>query len=243
MAFQGSQAFDRYAYVNNNPMLYRDENGHWITTLIGGILGAAIVYGVQVYQNVQTGMEFSDALTTNISAEKILAGAAVGALAGTLIPVAATAISSTGLFTTGTAATTAACADGDCTNEGNAAVEGLKIAKEYVSQRIGSTGSIGQKALETISGKSQQFFRTPFGVRFVDQFSSLGVAMEARVGYQTLTNAIKTQIIKDAYLLQNNSIVKAVEWHFFRSPVTGKIGPSGPLYDFLIEIGFKPIIH
>ena len=41
---QGTQAFDRYAYVNNNPILYRDENGHWVSTLVGGIIGAAVGY-------------------------------------------------------------------------------------------------------------------------------------------------------------------------------------------------------
>ena len=140
VASQGTQAFDRYAYVNNCPMVYRDENGHWITTLVGGIIGAAIGYGAQVYQNAQSGMLFTDALTTDISAEKILAGAVAGALAGTLLPVAATAISTTGLFTTGTTIATAACADGDCTNEIRMLAEsGLKTIEEVANSEVGQT--------------------------------------------------------------------------------------------------------
>ena len=46
-----------------------------------------------------------------------MAGAAAGAIAGTFIPLAASAISTTGLFTTATTIATAVCADGDCTNE------------------------------------------------------------------------------------------------------------------------------
>ena len=32
---QGTLAFDRYAYINNNPLRYRVEDGHWVSTLIG----------------------------------------------------------------------------------------------------------------------------------------------------------------------------------------------------------------
>lgn len=67
--------------------------------------------------------------------------------------------------------------------------------------------------------------------------------MEAKVGYQAITNAIKIQIMKDAFLLQNNPIIQSVEWHFFRSPITQRFGPSGPLRDFLIENGIKVITH
>ena len=137
---QGTQAFDRYAYVNNNPILYRDENGHWVSTLVGGIIGAAVGYGVQVYQNIQSGLTVTDALTTNISAEKILAGAAAGAIAGTFLPLAASAISTTGLFTTGTAAATTMCADGDCTNEIRMLAEGgLKTIEEVANSEVGQT--------------------------------------------------------------------------------------------------------
>ena len=32
-------------------------------------------------------------------------------------------------------------------------------------------------------------------------------------------------------------------WHFFRSPVTGEIGPSGPLYQLLDQNGIGIVIH
>ncbi len=37
--------------------------------------------------------------------------------------------------------------------------------------------------------------------------------------------------------------VNDIVWHFFESEVTGKQGPSGPLYDFLIENGIEVIIY
>ena len=62
-------------------------------------------------------MTIQEALTTNISTT-ILAGAAAGQSLAPLFHLH-TAIS-TGLFTSTTTLATAACADGDCTNEASA---------------------------------------------------------------------------------------------------------------------------
>ena len=98
---QGTQAWDRYAYVNNNPVRYNDPTGHCIdgiSTLVciavaGAVAGAAISYGSQVYNNLQNnGGDWGSALTTNIDGGAILAGAATGAAvavtAAVLAPVA-----------------------------------------------------------------------------------------------------------------------------------------------------------
>jgi RHS repeat-associated protein len=83
---QGTQAFDRYAYVNNNPLRYTDPSGHCIfgvdtvvcITVGLMIAGAVTGYGIQVYDNMQQGMDFSEALTTNITLDKIWSGAVIG---------------------------------------------------------------------------------------------------------------------------------------------------------------------
>lgn len=48
--------------------------------------------------------------------------------------------------------------------------------------------------------------------------------------------------MKDAELLKNQSIDDAV-WHFFKSPVTNKVGPSKPLLKELERNNIKVIIH
>jgi RHS repeat-associated protein len=78
---QGTQAWDRYAFVNNNPVRYTDPTGHcpWcIAVGVGAIVGALVGYGTQVYDNYQHGVTGTDAFTTNISAEPIVEGTFIG---------------------------------------------------------------------------------------------------------------------------------------------------------------------
>ena len=64
----------------------------------------------------------------------------------------------------------------------------------------------------------------------------------SKVGYQSLTKKIQLQIRKDAELVKNGDIDGAT-WHFFRSPITGKIGGSKPLINELKRNGIKVVIH
>ena len=106
---------------------------------------------------------------------------------------------------------------------------------------IGATGKIGEDALAGLGGTKQKFFNTTLGRRFVDRFVD-GIANEAKVGYQSLTPEIRLQVMKDVELMQTNKIQGAI-WNFYRSPVTGKIGPSGPLGEFLNQNGIPFILH
>jgi hypothetical protein len=109
------------------------------------------------------------------------------------------------------------------------------------SAGIGWTGRIGEDALKQLGGESQVFFRTTRGARFIDQLVN-GVANESKVGYQSLTQDLATQIAKDVELVQSGQIQGSV-WHFFVSPVTGLGGPSGPLLQALRQAGITVIIH
>jgi hypothetical protein len=54
---QGVQAWDRYAYVNNNPVRYNDPSGHWIESALDII---SIGYGI--YDISQNGLNWENGL-------------------------------------------------------------------------------------------------------------------------------------------------------------------------------------
>lgn len=93
-----------------------------------------------------------------------------------------------------------------------------------------------------VGGDSQQYKMTSLGRRFIDQLSPDNIAHESKVGYTTLTQRVKTQILKDAELIKTEEI-NGAHWHFFTSGVTGKGGASQQLLDFLTENGIKYTIH
>lgn len=104
------------------------------------------------------------------------------------------------------------------------------------------TGKAGEQVLSAIyGGKSQVYFSTSLGGRYIDQLAE-NVAHESKVGYTALTQRIRVQILKDAELIRTGAIEKSV-WHFFVSGVTGLGGPSQPLIDFLVQNGIEYIIH
>ena len=82
-------------------------------------------------------------------------------------------------------------------------------------------------------------FETPFGKRIVDSLSGK-IARESKYGYQGLSAFIKSEIIKDKYLISKGF---RIEWHFYWSEISNSGGPSGPLRKALIEAGIKIIGH
>lgn len=106
---------------------------------------------------------------------------------------------------------------------------------------IGATGKFGEKALKLLGGESQVAFKTSTGMRYIDQLVN-GAALESKVGYTTLTKSVVRQITKDVYLI-NRGKINSSTWHFFRSPVTGKVGASKPLLEALKTAGIKIVIH
>ncbi len=104
------------------------------------------------------------------------------------------------------------------------------------------TGKAGEEYLANlVGGKSQVYFKTSQGGRYIDQLAG-DIAYESKVGYTTLTDFVKKQILKDAELIKQGSI-KGANWNFFMSDVTGKVGASKPLLDFLKQHGITYTIH
>jgi hypothetical protein len=102
---------------------------------------------------------------------------------------------------------------------------------------IGATGKVGEAALAELVGGTKAYFPTGLGKRFVDNFAE-GIAHESKVGYTSATNFVKREAAKDAWLVMNGDI-KSAAWHFYESPVTGLVGPSGPLREFLQQLGIQ----
>jgi RHS repeat-associated protein len=244
------QDWDRYAYVHNDPINHNDPTGHdvgcsaadpkckdqntftakdqealykaqynaWNSSRYSGCFKChAAVANSQI---ALTGWQLENAH------QNMQEWQAVGytPLVATTGVVGGAELLSTAPALVGTsgATGTTACVQGNCTDE------------------IGSTGDIGEQLLLQAGGKSQQYFPTTLGKRFIDQVVN-GMAYESKVGYVSLTEKISIQVSKDAELLMNGN-VKSVTWVFFKSPITGLGGPSGPLYQ-LLEQNYIKVLY
>ncbi len=107
------------------------------------------------------------------------------------------------------------------------------------------SGKFGEDALHRLyrRGEKQKIF--PFegtSNRRVDGFwpGDPGIARESKAGRISLSDRIRSEIERDAQLVDEGI---QVEWHFFRSPITQKIGPSQRLRDELEGAGIKVFEH
>ena len=77
-----------YGYCYQSPVLFFDPNGKQnvagaiIGAGIGALIGGALEYGKQVYNNYEKGLTFKESLTTNINTRSIVASATEGAING-----------------------------------------------------------------------------------------------------------------------------------------------------------------
>ena len=118
VATQGTLAWDRYAYVNNNPIKYTDSTGHFIdpfSLFVCAFVGGAVVGGAISAYN-----QYKDSGSVDVG--KVAEAAVGGALitGGAIIAgVAAVTIGSSVLAATGVVSVVggALVADGDPTNE------------------------------------------------------------------------------------------------------------------------------
>jgi filamentous hemagglutinin len=101
-------------------------------------------------------------------------------------------------------------------------------------------GRIGERILQ-LAGGTPIGLKTSRGWRFIDSLLN-GVAQESKVGFVEKTKRIEMQIAKDLELLESGQI-RAIEWHFFPSPITGLIGPSQALEQYLTSVGIRIVLH
>ncbi|NRQ55671.1 hypothetical protein, partial [Brevibacillus sp. HD1.4A] len=119
----------------------------------------------------------------------------------------------------------------------------VSTAKTVVKSVAFNSGRAGELYLAKLVGGNAKpvYFKTSLGARYVDVLKD-GIAYESKVGYKTLTAFNKKQVLKDVELLKKGT-VDSVEWHFFKSEITGKSGASQQLLDFLTQNGIKYTIH
>jgi RHS repeat-associated protein len=232
--FGNPQSLNRYSCCWNNPLAFTDPTGHWgwsnITSWCANratdVGKAATVVATAVADNidyVQTAIdvaglipvvgEVADAVNAGIyqaRGDELNAALSLAAC----IPVV------------GSAATVGKFAK-KADNIVDAARSLSKVEKGLDAAKIGASGKIGEAALKGLGGESQVFFRTSRGASYLDQVVD-GFAHESKVGYTTLSRRVRSQIAKEAELMARGRI-KGSTWHFYRSPVTGGIGPSAPL--------------
>jgi hypothetical protein len=85
---------------------------------------------------------------------------------------------------------------------------------------------------------------TSDGFRRLDVLTSEGLAIESKVGRTSLSPEVQRQVLKDVQLLNDPlSGVRSLTWEFSRSPVTGKVGPTAPLENFLRQNRVNVIIN
>ena len=206
-------SYNLFAYCQNNPIMHSDPSGHSIILAcicIGAVLGG----GIGAYASYKK--------TGEVKGWAVVAGAAVGGLAGWGLGAA---ITSLGAATTGTITGTIAQATPELYQTWQKAEQGLR-------NLIGS-----------VSDYASRVFSTPFGDRVVDAYNaSTGVIAEAKYGYQALSTFIQSELARDAWLLEQG-LVSEVQWHFYFSQASQTIGGSYPLIRALLDAGIQVFYH
>ena len=210
--------YNLFAYCANNPVKYKDITGNSIVLaciITFGVIGA-VVGGYVAAKESEKRLGYVDGWWVFAG---VLAGGGTGCLIGWGVGAAATAIGAT--LTAGSSGTL-----------GATIYANWQSAEQALRNLINSVSSLASRT-----------FQTPWGNRIVDAYNSAkSVIAEAKYGYQGLSEFIKTEIARDAWLLETGK-VKIVEWHFYVSQITGKGGPSGPLLEALLEAGIKVFFH
>ena len=192
----------------------------------------ALTTGIDVGTGIAIGLTGGTILATPVG--QALVGAAISSTVYTV-----TSGSQATLVGAGEAAVTGAIG-GALTGGIGGLLDGTGAAAEElaVSMTPNEIGDVGEGALANdVGGVSQQYMRTNLGGRFLDQYvpeSSAG--FEAKTGFQYLSQSNAMQIAKDNELLSTGQL-NSMEWRFYRSPVTGQVGGSGPLLQALNDLG------
>lgn len=213
---QGVLGWDRYSYVNYNPLSYNDPNGHFAflaTAAIGAAIAATVDYGFQVYQNVQCGQTLNQAIV-NVDLAEISGAAVAGGFAGLTLGA-------------GTAILTAVA--GSTAATGLMAVPVAAIAGGVGNSIGGQFGALTEAGVRQI-GNSQfdkdRFFDNAFQAGFLnsDDFmwdlgtgAILGATGQAFSNLTAPSSAAKYRLYNQFRDIEGN-IVKVPQGHPVRLP-------------------------
>ena len=209
--------YNQFAYCWNNTTNMADESGSLpffvISCAVGALIGGVIGY----------------------AASGSWKGAAIGALAGGTIGLTGGAVA--GKVLAGSAAA----------HTGTVVARALSTVG-IVSQQVYPSWQAAERALRDEVGSvrtvAARTFTTPYGNRIADAYnSSLKLLAESKYGYQSASSFIKTEVSKDAYLLQVGQEVQRVEWHFYQSAASNTAGMSKNLEKMLVDAGINIIKH
>lgn len=93
------------------------------------------------------------------------------------------------------------------------------------SSRVGSTGVVGHREIEAQGYKKpNKAYNRKYGRRYLDGVDGKSGA-EAKVERLPASRFAKLQMLKDITLLQEGKF-NSINWKFYRSPITGRIGPT-----------------
>ena len=191
---QGVQALDRYAYVNNSPVTYTDPSGHMMTQCGAdneecGASQAQINYETQryYYENCSSGYgggcpNYTEAIVFT-AVGLVTAGAAEPVVDAVGAAIAETV----------TTATTAACADGDCTNEGKFIVKTYNQLKEGFTEAGLQVHHIIEQRFAPALNQSYNQARNWLSVVLTpEEHQVITNAWRNAIGYSNSNNAINT---------------------------------------------------
>jgi hypothetical protein len=125
--------------------------------------------------------------------------------------------------------------------------EALRLRQQRIAavKRLTRNKATGDAARDRIAARipdshTEVTLTTALGPRRIDVLTADRRAIESKVGRTSLTKSIRRQIAKDVELLRTQrERVRVIEWHFSRSPSTGKIGPTPALERELNRNGIK----
>ena len=223
------QALNRYAYAVGNPVRYNDPSGHcpWcigaaIGAAVGAVVGAASAAAPQMIQNVRDGQPLTANIDPGEVGKAFVTGLVAGAVVGGTLGWGASALGLVGAGEGGTAlvssatvvevgataeaVATAACADGDCTNE----ISTLTQADLSAVQRF------AQEAVEINSARGMQSFGSTWEwlSRSMLQLGNQSRMFIARAG-ERITGMMQVRYTAEGYVIEKLEGLGGGGWHCF----------------------------
>ncbi|MGV0585002.1 hypothetical protein ABQE45_14765 [Mycobacteroides chelonae] len=116
-----------------------------------------------------------------------------------------------------------------------AAASGARLSQIQANRTMGNAARDWLASTSYQGAKTEVFFDTPAGARYADILTGNKIAVESKVGAQSLSK-VSDQLAKDIWLM-NNRDINGAEWVFMKSVITGKGGPDAALAQALSNAG------